>query len=114
MELENGNGIWQRNIGHPWNEYKLLQRDKFEELVTLMIEAHPEHELTEWLKRGYCMNDGDSTIAFKSLSGTQTLNHHLNLWDDEDNEHPYIIADFMETKTTWHPIEIISGSGSGY
>ena len=30
------------------------------------------------------MNDGDSTIAFKSLSGTQTLNHHLNLWDDED------------------------------
>ena len=35
-------------------------------------------------------------------------------WDDEDNEHPYAIADFMETKTTWHPIEIISGSGSGY
>ena len=35
-------------------------------------------------------------------------------WDDEDNEHPYSIADFMETKTTWHPIEIISGSGSGY
>ena len=30
------------------------------------------------------MYDGDSTIAFKSLSGTQTLNHHLNLWDDED------------------------------
>ena len=86
MELEDGKGVWQRNVGHPWNEYKLLQRDKFEELVTLMIEAHPEHELTEWLKRGYCMNDGDSTIAFKSLSGTQTLNHHLNLWDDEDND----------------------------
>ena len=35
-------------------------------------------------------------------------------WNDEDNEHPYAISDFMETKTTWHPIEIISGSGSGY
>lgn len=29
-------------------------------------------------------------------------------------ENPYIITSFMETKTTWHPIEIISGSGSGY
>ena len=84
MELEDGKGVWQRNIGLPWNEYKLLQRDKFEELVTLMIEAHPEHELKNWFKRGYCMNDGDSTVAFKSLSGTNTLNHHLNLWDDED------------------------------
>ena len=51
MELEDGKGVWQKNIGLPWNEYKLLQRDKFEELVTLMIEAHPEHEITEWLKR---------------------------------------------------------------
>ena len=32
------------------------------------------------------MNDGDSTIAFKSLSGTQTLNHHLSIWDEEDDE----------------------------
>ena len=22
-ELEDGKGVWQRNIGHPWNEYKL-------------------------------------------------------------------------------------------
>ena len=29
-------------------------------------------------------------------------------------ENPYIVTSFMETKTTWHPIEIISGSGSGY
>jgi len=38
------------------------------------------------MKRGFCMNDGDSTIAFKSLSGTHTLNHHLNIWDEEDDE----------------------------
>ena len=78
--------VWQEHQHYPWNEYKHLDRDKFEQLVTMMIDAYPEHDLTEWLKRGYCMNDGDSTIAFKSLSGTQTLNHHLNLWDDEDND----------------------------
>ena len=50
---------WQENVGLPWNEYKLLQRDKFEELLELMIDAYPEHELTEWLKRGFCMNEGD-------------------------------------------------------
>ena len=83
-ELENGKGVWQRNVGHPWNEYKLLQRDKFEELVQCMIDAYPDHELTEWLKRGFCMNERDSTIAFKSLLGIQTLNHHLDIWDDED------------------------------
>ena len=35
-------------------------------------------------------------------------------WDDSSVENPYIITDFMETKTTWHPVEVISGSGSGY
>jgi hypothetical protein len=84
MELEDGKGVWQRNLNLPWNQYKLLQRDKFEELVTMMMDAYPDHEITEWLKRGYCMNEGDSTIAFKSLLGSQTLNHHLDIWDDED------------------------------
>ena len=41
MELEDGKGVWQRNLDLPWNEYKLLQRDKFEELVTMMIDAYP-------------------------------------------------------------------------
>lgn len=35
-------------------------------------------------------------------------------WDDSSLENPYIITDFMETKTTWHPVEVISGTGSGY
>ena len=35
-------------------------------------------------------------------------------WDDSSVENPYIITDFMETKTTWHPVEVISGSGAGY
>ena len=35
-------------------------------------------------------------------------------WDDRTVENPYIITDFMETKTTWHPVEVISETGSGY
>ena len=35
-------------------------------------------------------------------------------WDNRTVENPYIITDFMETKTTWHPVEVISGTGSGY
>ena len=84
MELEDGKGVWQRNIGHPWHQYKLLQRDKFEELLDLMLESHPDHELTEWMKRGFCMNDGDSTISVGSLSGRNTLNWQYSHFDDED------------------------------
>jgi acyl-CoA reductase-like NAD-dependent aldehyde dehydrogenase len=35
-------------------------------------------------------------------------------WTDMENENPYLISDFCEVKTTWHPIEKISVSGSGY
>jgi hypothetical protein len=31
-----------------------------------------------------------------------------------DNHSPYFIDDFVEMKTTWHPIEKIAGAGSGY
>jgi len=35
-------------------------------------------------------------------------------WNSDKVENPYIISDFMESKTTWHPIEKISGTGTGY
>ena len=38
--------VWQEHQHYPWNEYKHLDRDKFEELLNLMIEAHPEHDLS--------------------------------------------------------------------
>ena len=33
---------------------------------------------------------------------------------DDKFESPYLIYDFQETKTTWHPIEVIVGAGAGY
>jgi acyl-CoA reductase-like NAD-dependent aldehyde dehydrogenase len=35
-------------------------------------------------------------------------------WRQEDSANPYLIQDFCEFKTTWHPVERISASGSGY
>ena len=43
MFIEDGqHPQWQFHKDYPWNEYKHLKRDKFEELVDLMIEAHPD------------------------------------------------------------------------
>ena len=38
--------VWQEHQHYPWNEYKHLDRDKFEELVTMMMDAYPEHDIT--------------------------------------------------------------------
>ncbi len=35
-------------------------------------------------------------------------------WTQESSQNPYLIQDFCEIKTTWHPIEKISEAGSGY
>ena len=75
---------WQKHLNHPPLEYKHLKRDNFEKLLELMMDAYPEHELTEWLKRGYAMNEGDSTISFSSLQGYKMLQWGMNHFDEED------------------------------
>ena len=35
-------------------------------------------------------------------------------WSTEDGQSVYLINDFQEIKTTWHPIENIGGSSSVY
>ncbi len=44
----------------------------------------------------------------------RVVNKNVKDWTKEENETPYSILDFQETKTTWHPIEHIAGAGSGY
>ena len=66
--------VWQDHQHYPWNEYKHLDREKFEELVQCMVDAYPDHELTEWLQRGFCMNEGDSTISFSSWKDIKCYN----------------------------------------
>lgn len=35
-------------------------------------------------------------------------------WSHDSHENPYYIIDLQEVKTTWHPVEVIGGAGSGY
>lgn len=35
-------------------------------------------------------------------------------WNQESSQHLHMITDFMELKTTWHPIENIGGASSSY
>ena len=87
MFIEDGRTpVWQDHLDHPPLEYKHLERDRFEELLDLMIAAYPEHELTEWLKRGLAMNEGDSTISFSSLEGYKMLQWGINHFDREDQD----------------------------
>tara|TARA_B100000003_G_scaffold201857_1_gene210408 strand:+ start:324 stop:638 length:315 start_codon:yes stop_codon:yes gene_type:complete len=77
---------WQDHVGKPWNHFKHLERDKYEELLGILLEHEPDHPLTEWFMRGYCMNDGDSCICLSSLSGHKVLNHNYRYFDEEDEE----------------------------
>lgn len=42
-----------------------------------------------------------------------TIREENDLYN-ESHQTPYLIEDFLEMKTTWHPIEMIGASGSGY
>jgi len=39
-----------------------------------------------------------------SMSVKRVKHYAQSDWSDEKHETPYLILDFMETKTTWHPV----------
>ena len=53
-------------------------------------------------------------IAHESASNVKRVKKLCLDWTDPESANPYLIHDFCEVKTTWHPIEKISASGSGY
>ena len=67
----------------------------------------------------YCQNDSQhiKELQFQAVDNLKRIllaSSKTNDLFSEANESPYCITNFMETKTTWHPIEKISASGSGY
>ena len=63
--------------------------------------------------------DGDdrsllATIRENAVSNVKRVKHYMRDWSSSESEHPYLIRDFCEVKTTWHPIEKIGATGSGY
>ncbi len=65
----------------------------------------------------YCGNDKKAIQLIKENSTTNLKRIVIKKdidWIKDDNESPYFITKFTEVKTTWHPIEQIGASGSGY
>jgi acyl-CoA reductase-like NAD-dependent aldehyde dehydrogenase len=65
----------------------------------------------------YCKNNS-MEIKEIQIAAVDNLKRIVLLKNEDlsssKNENPYLVTNFMETKTTWHPIEKISGAGSGY
>ena len=65
----------------------------------------------------YCGDDAEKIrkiqdLAIENLKRV-VISEDSNYFEDK-HESPYLIFDFQETKTTWHPIEVIAGAGAGY
>ena len=65
----------------------------------------------------YCGNDKKSIQLIKENSAINLKRIVIKKdidWMKDEAESPYFITKFTEVKTTWHPIEKIGASGSGY
>jgi acyl-CoA reductase-like NAD-dependent aldehyde dehydrogenase len=60
------------------------------------------------------MNDIKLIQENAALNVKRTAFYKNKNWMSEEAQSPYFINDFQEVKTTWHPIENIGGSKSGY
>lgn len=64
----------------------------------------------------YAGNSNENYFTLKKLAAESVMRVHrteLNFME-ESSENPFLITDFQEVKTTWHPIENIGGSSSSY
>ena len=65
----------------------------------------------------YCENEIDNQTLLKQKGAANikrvVLYNSIN-WLTEKAQSPYMIMDFQEVKTTWHPIENIGGAKAGY
>ncbi len=60
-------------------------------------------------------DDQRKTVESDSSGNLKRVIRMSEDWYDlEQSQSPYLIESFCELKTTWHPIEQISASGSGY
>ncbi len=65
----------------------------------------------------YAGNDKKEILSIQKLAVENLKRVRVMDFSDvysSDHETPYYIEDFLETKTTWHPIEKIGVAGSGY
>ena len=67
-----------------------------------------KHELLPWMLGHLDINSVDLTGAPKDIDQKvleeSAVNVKRTVWGDPADESPYVIADFLEMKTVWHPI----------
>lgn len=65
----------------------------------------------------YAEKNDDARTKLRDAAASNLKRVHfydLDDWTAPEAESPYLILDTQEIKTTWHPVENIAGSGSGY
>ena len=65
----------------------------------------------------YCESDNATKKLIQekaSLNVKRAYFYPNTNWAKEEGQSPYFITDLQETKTTWHPIEVIGGGKAGY
>jgi len=65
----------------------------------------------------FCENDSElkKLMQEKSAMNLKRIFFYDKVkWNTDQGQSPYFILDTQEIKTTWHPVENIAGSGSGY
>jgi len=65
----------------------------------------------------FCENDSElkKMMQEKSAMNLKRIFFYDKIkWNTDQGQSPYFILDTQEIKTTWHPVENIAGSGSGY
>lgn len=58
--------------------------------------------------------DTDKITQLATENMKRVRNYYNTNWSMGKSQNPYMISDLQEIKTTWHPIEKIGESGSGY
>jgi len=65
----------------------------------------------------YCENNTDTRKMMREKSALnikRTFFYDKVKWESPEGQSPYFIMDTQEIKTTWHPVENITGAGGGY
>lgn len=64
----------------------------------------------------YAGNDASilKSIHLNAVENLKRVRAYDQNWMDEASQNVYLISDFQEIKTTWHPIENIGGASSTY
>lgn len=74
------------------------------------IQSEMVHHLTAHMDINAVWNAAEKSDSKKEIDENGALNikrivhKSSDNWADEENEDPYLITNFQETKTTWHPV----------